>query len=119
MTKSIQRIEFSNNYGERQHCPFCGQLVLDLGSEAFVVEPCPHTLFIASDEGFEYRSARFDQNVGIVGRSDDDLRSGEGWDGFDALTDGVTLPDSVKFARYDGAPSFMGGYVGFAPMDEE
>jgi hypothetical protein len=66
--------------------------------------------------GFDYRSSRFDENLGIVGVEDDDLDLSEGYDG---LTNQVTVSDSVKFAAYVGPPSFEGTYVGFAPTDEE
>jgi len=99
------------------HCPFCGTKVLDLevAQSEDMVNPCPHTLFIAHDEGFEFRSERFDANVGIAGMDDDDIETPDkGWDG---LTDQVTLTDAVKFAAYAPAPVFMGSYIGFAPLD--
>lgn len=119
MTKKIQRVDLNTYYDAPQYCPFCGQLVLDTRDEKFLMEPCLHTLFVASDFGFEYRSPRLDENLGISGVSDQELEAGADWEGFDALTDRVILPDAVKFASYAGAPSFLGGYVGFAPVEEE
>ncbi len=40
------------------HCPFCGQEVMD-EEKAPDLNPCLHTLFLGTDEGFEYASDRF------------------------------------------------------------
>jgi len=77
-------------------------------------------LFIASDHGFEYRSAEFDQVLGIEGMSEDEVEShfsdmDEDICGIDGITDKVDIPGSVKYAYYEAAPSFLGGYCGFAP----
>ena len=58
------------------HCPFCGAIVVDTeaaekGGE--MATPCPHTLFIAHDAGFEHRDDRVNVNLNIVGVEDDDL----------------------------------------------
>ena len=58
MSKSmLQRVELNTFYYVDLHCPFCGQKVVNYGSEVF--EPklisCQHTIFIASDHGLEYR----------------------------------------------------------------
>lgn len=83
--------------------------------ELIPVNPCPHTLFMAHDEGFEYRSDRFDVNMSLSGIEDDEIETGD--KGYDGLTDKVSIADSIKFASYVGAPSFFGSYVGFAPLD--
>lgn len=46
---------------KRSACPFCGQKVVNYGSDGSEpgVTPCPHTIFSASDEGFDYRSPEF------------------------------------------------------------
>ena len=43
---------------------------------------------------------------------------GDDWQGYDGLTDNVTISDAVKFASYVSAPSFFGAYYGFSPLDE-
>jgi hypothetical protein len=55
------------------------------------------------DEGFEDRSARFDQLMGIEGVADDDVELGD--KGYDGFTDRVCCPDSVKFTPYLGRGS--------------
>jgi hypothetical protein len=111
----IQRTE--KPYMETLHCPFCDAVVLsgDPDNEDGPV-PCPHTLFIATDHGFEYRSARFDRIMKIEGvdnadvmKDDDEIAS------YDEYTDSVCCPDAVKYAVYAPPPSFFGAYFGFAP----
>ena len=113
-TNKIQRVEL-NGYEQALHCPFCGQRVMQPDPEALDLgcHPCDHTLFIATDEGFEHRSERFDTLMGIAGVAADALElGGKGYDGF---TDGAGCPDAVKFAVYVPAPSGLGAYYGFAP----
>jgi hypothetical protein len=62
------------------------------------LKPCQHTRFMVHDEGFEDRSARFDQLMGIEGVADDDVELGD--KGYDGFTDRVCCPDSVKFTPY-------------------
>ena len=119
MNNKIQRVELNTHYDISIHCPFCGTKVLDMeasqsGSDP--VKPCPHTLFVAHDEGFEFRSERFDADLGITGVADDDVDIPE--NGKDGLTDQVTITDAIKFASFVPAPSFFGSYVGFAPLDK-
>lgn len=116
--QGIQRVELTHAYDHSIHCPFCGVKVVDMeaGAEGGnPTNPCPHTLFVCHDEGFEYRSPKFDENVGIAGVADEDVKLPD--KGYDGLTDKVTIKDSVKFASYVQAPSFFGSYVGFAPEE--
>lgn len=100
------------------HCPFCGKEVVNpekasIGEDYFSV--CPHTLFVAHDEAFEYRSDLFDAAVAITGIENDDIELPE--HGIDGLTSQVKIDGAVKFSSYVPAPSFFGTYVGFAPLD--
>ena len=97
-------------------CPFCGtQIVTGDDAAGFALAPCPHTLFIATDEGLEYRSDRFDSLKGIQGVANNDLDGCD--DGYDAYTDDLAITNGIKFAMYAPAPSFFGSYFGFAPLD--
>ena len=110
----IQRVELDADVSI--YCPFCGRLVVDNSDREDLsnyLKPCKHTLFFAHDEGFEYRSAEFDANLGIEKIEDEAIDLPEG--GYDGLTDRVNIAGSVKFAAYEGAPSGFGAYVGFAP----
>lgn len=110
---NIQRVALAS-YDIPLHCPFCGACAHDPDPEKQArLKPCQHTLFMVHDEGFEYRSARFDQLMGIEGVADDDVELGD--KGYDGFTDRVCCPDSVKFATFIPAPSFFGAYYGFAP----
>jgi hypothetical protein len=117
MGKNIQRVEITSNYGTSIFCPFCGQKVSnteagDAGEEW--VNPCAHTLFVAHDEAFEYRSERFNVQLNLPEDGDDIELPDKGIDG---LTDQASFNDAIKFAAYVGPPSFFGSYVGFASED--
>ena len=115
-SKTIQRVEINKFYDSPIHCPFCGSCVVHFGdgSEEPRLHACPHTLFIAHDTSFEYRSERFDKHLSISGVHNDDIDLGDA--GIDAFTDRVGLADAVKFALYVGPPSGYGTYIGFAPV---
>jgi hypothetical protein len=117
MVAKIQRVELNTFYDASIFCPFCGTKIIDYDDAhpKGVNSPCPHTLFVAHDEGFEFRSPRLDDCLGILGVDNDDLLITE--DGIDGLTDQIGIIDAVKFAAYVSAPGFFGVYVGFAPLD--
>ena len=64
MSNAIQRTELKTFYYTPVHCPFCGTRVMgaDPVDETHITA-CPHTLFIAHDMAFEYRSPRLDENL--------------------------------------------------------
>lgn len=101
----MQRVELTT-YRDPLHCPFCGACVLDDES----VEPCVHTLYVATDEGFEHVSDRLGLDPEF------ELPYDETWDSY---TDSLKFPESVKFAIYIPAPSGFGAYVGFAAIRAE
>jgi hypothetical protein len=112
----MQRVELCRNYDVSIHCPFCGARVKDTSENATEpYQPCPHTLFLAHDEGFEYLSERAAASLGV--NSIDEAMERE--ESIDELTDLVKAPDSVKFAAYVGPPGGFGDYVGFATLDDE
>ena len=76
--------------------------------------PCPHTLFICHDYGFEYRSADYNKLKGIEGLNNDEIPIEEGWDHY---TNSLELNGAIKLAGYAPAPSFFGFYIGIAPVD--
>jgi hypothetical protein len=113
MADKIKRIE-TNQYREPVFCMFCGQRVLNPDNSDNMVTPCSHTLFVAHDEAFEYRSSRFNTSMGF--KADDDSPEPDiGEYNYDSFTDLVTIENSIKVAIYTPAPSGMGAYVGFAP----
>jgi hypothetical protein len=115
-TDYVQRVELFRNYHVNIHCPFCGALVKDMSENAAEpYRPCPHTLFLAHDEGFEYLSERAAVSLDV--QSIEEAMERE--ESVDELTDKVTVRDAVKFAAYVSPPGQFGDYVGFATIDEE
>ena len=120
MNHAIQRTELKTYYYTPVHCPFCGIRVMGADpADETRITACPHTLFIAHDTAFEYRSERFDENLKLTGLSDEEIEAR--WlaeeDGVDGLTNQVTLADSIKVAAYAPEPSAYGSYYGFAPTE--
>lgn len=118
MTQAIQRTELKTFYYTPVHCPFCGTRVM--GADAVdetLITACPHTLFIAHDTAFEYRSERFDENLSLNGLNEAEVE--KRWQqeagGIDGFTNQVTLADAIKVAAYAPEPSAYGSYYGFAP----
>ncbi len=120
MTHTIQRNQLKTFYYTPVHCPFCGTRVMGADPvDETLITACIHTLFIAHDMAFEYRSERFDRNLCLNGLSETEVE--ERWlretDGIDGLTNQVTLADAIKVAAYAPAPSAYGSYYGFAPTE--
>lgn len=114
--KKIQRVELNKFYDADVHCLFCGQKVIDYQDMDNPTRPCAHTLFVANDEGFEYRSERFDQIVREQNIPDEES---DDFEGRDTMTDMIEVVDGIKVASYVGPPSGMGVYVGFAPIESD
>ena len=115
MSTRIQRVELPHETSI--YCPFCGKDVHVIRDDEIDLNPCPHTLFIAHDEGFEYRSKKFNEVMRLPVELDD--LSDMGDENYDSITDKSPIPYSIKFASYQPAPSFFGVYVGFDPMPKE
>jgi len=106
-------------------CPFCGCMTYPgNGEEAeeWIFDPatcvCEHTLFVATDEGFEYRSTRFNEHMGLPDNQEPRAELPEDNEyGFDGFTSSVRIPGAVKYACYTPAPGCLGAYFGFAPLD--
>ena len=120
MPQLIQRTELKTFYYTPVHCPFCGVRVMGADPDDETrITACLHTLFIAHDTAFEYRSERLDRNLHLSGMTEQEveakwLADGRGIDGF---TDTVNLADAIKVAAYAPAPSAYGSYYGFAPIE--
>ncbi len=113
-----QRVEYCNGEVVDLHCPFCGQLVMPSGEDPDMeMAPCAHTLYIATDAGFEHRSKTYDELMEIEGVANDDLDLGDAT--MDEFTDALEEPTVLKFAQYAPSPSLVGVYVGFGPFPVE
>ncbi|WP_068637620.1 hypothetical protein [Thauera butanivorans] len=116
----IQRTELKTFYYTPVHCPFCGVRVMGADPEDETrITACPHTLFIAHDTAFEYRSERLDENLRLNGLSEREIKAkwNEDAGGIDGFTDKISLADAIKVAAYAPAPSAYGSYYGFAPVE--
>ncbi len=77
---------------------------------------CEHTLFVASDSGFDFRSPAYNAHVGFPDNQDAEPGlQDEDFANYDAFTSRLAIPGSIKIAAYTPSPSFMGIYYGFAP----
>lgn len=120
MSQLIQRTELKTFYYTPVHCPFCGVRVMGADPDDETrITACPHTLFIAHDTAFEYRSARLDHNLKLTGLSEREIEAKwlEDERGIDGFTDMVSVTDAIKVAAYEPAPSAYGSYYGFAPVE--
>ena len=103
-------------------CPFCGFVCCPGGDDAEAWEfdadtcVCDHTLFVATDYGFDYRSSEFNRLVGLPddGEPEPD-RPEKNKHGYDGYTSALNIPGAIKIASYEPAPSFFGVYYGFVP----
>jgi hypothetical protein len=103
--------------GEPILCPICNHCVLDEKSEEPSLSTCSHTIFIATDEGIEYKTSLFENNLkdlGINIESDEWYESDESWE---SLTEKLTIKGLILISIYVGPPSFFGTYCGFAPVE--
>ena len=108
MKDSIQAIRNDILSTEIIHCPFCGVKNVDLTAEGNP-EPlgCPHLLFVATDEGWEYQSDRFIESLKL-GMED---RERIEWSSPTSIIDRTTIPHAFYFYGYTGS---LGGYIGYS-----
>jgi len=92
-------------YGKTILCPICNKPVIP--DEAASITPCPHTLIIATDEGFEYASEHVDIIAIEEMINDEDMSWGEGLGKLDRIGE-------YLLSRYQPSPSFFGVYVLFS-----
>lgn len=107
----MEKVKISQDLVVFVHCPFCGQAVT---SEAMAPEinPCPHTLFLGTDEGFEYASDFF-QSV-----CEEQLEHG-----YDSLNihdpiENVQLRDAVCFTMVAPPIVMLNCHVAFIGFDQ-
>ena len=88
-------------------CPFCRSVLLEKEvDDEFRI--CAHTIFVATDNGFEF--IREDMRNIINENIEDEFD--ETIDNIDAYT--AQLPiDGIRIADYTPAPGFLGAYWGF------
>jgi hypothetical protein len=112
MTDKIQRVGIGT-YINSIYCMFCGKQVIGKEQEGHV-SPCTHTLFVATDEGFEYRSPHFNLDTGLE-ENDTDAWPDLGDHDYDSFTDLISIKNAIKLIMDD---SNIRAYVGFAPIED-
>ena len=95
------------------YCMFCGSEIL---SENGDLQPCSHTLFVATDDGYEYLSESVREwipDVAVDIEENDDADE-ESFSDRLKKTDGPS--SDMFFIESYGAPIMPGGmYMGFGP----
>ena len=90
------------NHDEDIICPYCNEVLASVAQgEDFQV--CKHTVFVASDYGFEYIREDFKD---IIELSEKDYIN------IGSFTTNLNI-DGVKFAQYSPGPGWLGVYWGF------
>ena len=117
--RRIQWVEVSAFYSQDMYCMFCGAKVQDMQEvdTGDVHHPCRHTLYIASDAGFEHFAPEL---LPLLNWSEKDLKAfHEGpIRNVDELTDKLTIaiPDAIKILFAPPAPGCGAYFFGFAPQ---
>jgi hypothetical protein len=88
------------DYSEDLSCPFCEKVLLKYPAEE-QFETCEHTIFVATDEGFEY--VREDMKEEIIKKKGI---------GLDEYTLGLPI-EGIRISQYAPSPSLFGAYWGF------
>lgn len=108
MNQKIEKIEVK--YPDLINCPVCNHQVYDPSSKSDAeswYSVCPHTLYVAHDEGIEFQSQEFEAAVdGSDAEAADDLNAYE-------LASHSGIEQIAHFESYLPAPTFFGTYVGF------
>ena len=105
-------VELSEEHVSIIHCPFCGTEVTN-EEKAPDINACPHTLFVATSEGFELISERLNMACETQLIGDANLI------GHEAVIDKLELPSSLCFLVNPMPPSMLALYVGFAPTETD
>ena len=122
---SIQNIDLRDFYDANIHCPFCGDKVIDYGvkdpDEAGVF-PCRHTLYVSSEEAWEYQSETFNKHLDLEGIDLNEDGLPEQYKDLISnfeLIEQIKIPDSINISQHVGPPAMMVGYIGFYLMHED
>ncbi len=105
-------IELSEELVSEIHCPFCGTEVTNQ-EKAPDINACPHTLFVATSEGFEFISERLNMACEAQLIGDANLI------GHEAVINKLNLSNSLCFLINPMPPSMLALYVGFAAVESD
>lgn len=99
-------------------CPFCNQLIQTIDEvEGFSeYKLCEHVIYLAHDEGFEFRSDEVNKQLKIDPKEQNmDIEFPDEVSGYDDWTDLVKIEGGIKVAAYDDCTNPEGIYFGFKP----
>jgi hypothetical protein len=106
--------EFEDPETPHQRCPICNEVVIDLAPTPPTMTPCKHTLFIATDHGFEFCDDRTKENLNIPKDADPNEYAEKHDERYDGLTSSITIQNSKKITvREDFPYGSEGAYFGF------
>lgn len=98
----MQNIEIDNS--ENIICPYCNAVLADK-EEPEGFEVCEHTIFVATDHGFEFVREDYQAIINDENRIQKKQN-------YDTYTSNLEI-EGIRIADYVPAPSFMGAYWGF------
>src|SRR5262245_56743733 len=113
----VQSVEI-NAFDAPLHCPFCGAKVINIDAEApeGALNPCPHTLFIATDAGFDYRSPRIEKQLALLNIDDVEYELPDG--GYTELAGQLGIHDTIVVESFAPAPFGFASYIALAPAEK-
>lgn len=108
---TIQQIQLSDEFS--LHCIYCGKQILHEEAENAedYLTPCEHVLYVATDEGFEYRSEFMNKMYGWEGLDYEavNLRINSNIGRFIKR---IKLNEAINF-DFGCAPACLSSYIGF------
>ncbi len=90
------------SYFENIVCPYCSSVLIDKEADVAGFETCEHTIFVATDYGFEFIHEKF-KNV---------ISKNVGEKSYDEYTEALSI-DGIRLVQYNPPPSYFGAYWGF------
>lgn len=128
---SLQKHTRCSYYHLPIHCGYCGHRIMTGEGDAEpMLEPCPHTLYIAFSEGIEYLADRViaqlrekgydvpeSESDGLIEIYSDNVEDPDVHP--EELADILEFGDGIVIEAVVGPPSGMSGYVAYAPLENE
>jgi hypothetical protein len=105
-------VELSEEHVPVIHCPFCGTEVIHV-EKVPDIDICPHTLFVATSEGYEFMSERFSDAC------ESHIADGSEALEIEEVIDKIHLPNSLAFLVNPMPPSMLALYIGFAAIESD
>jgi hypothetical protein len=104
------------NYEEIVVCPFCQHVIVDLKSDEFMITPCAHLVYAATDVCLEFRSELINQLFEIDPKEENfelGLEDIIDHPDFENILENGQLKGLIHYESYEPSPSFFGAYYGY------